>query len=405
MAWQRRIKQAAYTSPSGVRVTFQYTNVSRSVNKKTTNFEFPDADGSFVQDLGRDGRKYPIRAFFSGDDYDRDADQFETVLLERGRGRLEHPLYGSFTVVPFGAITRRDDLVTAANQAVIEVTFWETIELVYPQPLTDDVSAVQTGLAAYIAAAGAEFADLLDVSTVADEAGFLATFQQVTATVGEILDTTTDVYQDIEQSINRSIDILVRDPLTLANQFVQLVQAPARGLESITARLDAYGNLARSLTGFDPQDSTTATANDFATTDLAATAAVSGSVVAVTVTPFDTQPAAIEAADALTRQLDTVVNWREVTFNEIETVTDTGASYQGLQRAVALAANYLIEISFTLLQERRVVLSHPRTIIDLAGELYGRVDDNTLNFLINTNQLTGSEILELPRGRAVVYYV
>ena len=110
MNWQTRIGPAAYTSPSGVRLTFQYENVTRNVNKKTSNFEFPNVDGSQVQDLGRDGRKFPIRAFFTGDDHDIDASAFEDALLERGRGQLEHPFYGSFTVVPFGAITRRDDL-------------------------------------------------------------------------------------------------------------------------------------------------------------------------------------------------------------------------------------------------------------------------------------------------------
>ena len=40
---------------------------------------------------------------------------------------------------------------------------------------------------------------------------------------------------------------------------------------------------------------------------------------------------------------------------------------------------------------------------DLDAELYGSVDDR-LDFLIESNGLTGSEILELPRGRAIVYY-
>jgi hypothetical protein len=70
---------------------------------------------------------------------------------------------------------------------------------------------------------------------------------------------------------------------------------------------------------------------------------------------------------------------------------------------VALTAGHLVETSFTLLQERRIVLDRERTIIDLAAELYGSVDDR-LDLLINSNDLTGSEILELPRGRTIVYY-
>jgi len=49
-------------------------------------------------------------------------------------------------------------------------------------------------------------------------------------------------------------------------------------------------------------------------------------------------------------------------------------------------------------------LSRDRTIIDLVGELYGNIDDE-LDFFINSNNLSGNEILELPKGKEIVYYV
>ena len=70
MAWQDRVKEAAYTSPGGTRTPFLYEDVRMSIEKKTTGFDFPDADGTLVQDLGHTGRRYPLRMFFSGDDYD-----------------------------------------------------------------------------------------------------------------------------------------------------------------------------------------------------------------------------------------------------------------------------------------------------------------------------------------------
>ena len=137
MAWNDRLREAAYTSPNGTRLTFDYEDVRNTVDKKTTGFEFPDANGTFVQDLGHSGRRYPLRIFFWGADYDQEAEAFEALLLERGIGKLEHPIYGAIDVVPFGTITRRDDLKTNANQAVIELTFWQTINLVYPTAQTD----------------------------------------------------------------------------------------------------------------------------------------------------------------------------------------------------------------------------------------------------------------------------
>lgn len=85
-------------------------------------------------------------------------------------------------------------------------------------------------------------------------------------------------------------------------------------------------------------------------------------------------------------------------------IIDTGESSGPLQTAAALAAGLLVEVSFTLRQERSIILDRNHTIVDLVGELYGRIDEE-LDFFINSNNLTGSEILELPEGKEVVYYV
>ncbi len=71
------------------------------------------------------------------------------------------------------------------------------------------------------------------------------------------------------------------------------------------------------------------------------------------------------------------------------------------------AAGFLVEISFTLAQERTLKLDRHRTPVDLVAELYGTfgVLDERLDFFINSNALVGLDILEVPKGREVVYYV
>jgi prophage DNA circulation protein len=170
MAWNDRIREAAYTSPSGVRILFGYEDVSKKIEKRATGFDFPDADGTFVQDMGHSGRKYPLRVFFWGDNYDTEANAFESALLERGAGKLEHPIYGTTDVVPFGTITRRDDLKTGANQAVFEITLWETIDLIYPAAQSDPASAVLAAISEYNDAAAAEFEGAVSVASAVDKA-------------------------------------------------------------------------------------------------------------------------------------------------------------------------------------------------------------------------------------------
>jgi len=124
---------------------------------------------------------------------------------------------------------------------------------------------------------------------------------------------------------------------------------------------------------------------------------------------FDARPRALEAAELILAQLDEVVVWQDQAFAALAGAStggdiDTGEAYQALQEAVVLAAGYLVDISFQTLPERRIVLDRPRTILDLCGELYGNVSNDTLDFFIDSNELSGSEILEVPRGRGVVFY-
>ena len=414
MAWNDRIREAAYTSPGGTRLTFGYENVRKAVDKKTTGFEFPDADGTFVQDLGHSGRRYPLRVFFWGDDYDQEAEAFEAALLERGTGKLEHPIYGTVDVVPFGTITRRDDLKTSANQAVVEVTFWETIGLIYPAAQVGPASSVLAAVEEYNAAASEEFNDVTSLSSAVEQATFKNSYQALLGNASSGLQDIADVQDDVRSqfhaivdSINQGIDILVAQPLTLALQTIQLIQSPARALASIEARLDAYRNLATSIIGGDGAVSIpgndSRNSNEFHTDDLYASTYVTGSVVSVVNNQFITKTEALQAAEAVLTQLEDVTNWRDENFQSLGEV-DTGAGYQKLQEAVALTAGFLVEISFSLKQERSIVLDRNQTIVDLAAELYGSVDDQ-LDFLINSNDLSGSEILELPRGREIVYYV
>ena len=64
----------------------------------------------------------------------------------------------------------------------------------------------------------------------------------------------------------------------------------------------------------------------------------------------------------------------------------------------------MVDLAFSLKQEKRIVLDRAFTPIELTAELYGAVDAQ-LDTLIQSNQLTGSEILEIPKGREIVYYI
>jgi hypothetical protein len=152
-------------------------------------------------------------------------------------------------------------------------------------------------------------------------------------------------------------------------------------------------------------------ANDFQLANVVASASVAGTIRSAIETTFATRPQAIAAAASALAQMDAAVLWRDAGFEALEDAAslsdnariDTGEGQQAILDAASLTAGYLVQVSFSLVPEKRIVLDRPRTIIDLAAELYGSIDDR-LDFLIDTNDLSGSEILELPAGREIVYY-
>lgn len=412
MSWQERIKDAAYTSPSGIRFSFIYEDVSKESDKKTTVFTFPDKDGAFIQDLGRGGRRYPLRIFFSGENYDLVADEFFTALEEVGVGILEHPLYGTINVVPTGTIRRRDNLKTASNQAVFDIEFWETItEISFPFAETEAITIVNESIENFSEDASEQFDDELELETVSEAIDFKSKFLTALDLTKSVLDDIAKIQQDIKSqfdaiynTIQTNIDELIGVPVQLALNTIDFIRLPARALSGINAKLDAYGNLINNIIGNDFEPSyDNKIKNNFVSLSLFANTSLIAEVEATLFTELETKPEAINVADIIVTNFDNIINWSDTNRNTLE-IIDTGEAYQQLQNAVIADTTRLVQISFSLKQERFVVLERPRTIIDLCAELYGVVDSQ-LDFLISSNSLTGDEIIELPKGKEIKYYI
>ncbi len=412
MSWQDRLRPPSYESPSGKKITFIYEDVSKQTLKHTTAFEFADQNGTFVQSQGRSGRRLPLRIIFSGDDYDLQANTFDAMLDEDGVGVLEHPVYGRFDVVVFGEISRQDLVKSRGNQAVFNVTFFETNGLTFPLPVDSAADALQTAIDAFLEVSPEQFANTLDRDSIIENVSLRDRYDTVVKQVKSGLDAVAAVQEEIKsafdtvfQSINDAIDVFIDDPLALGFQTGILMQLPARSIALIASRLDAYGNLLVSITtngqiyapGLDAQPN-----NSFRNDDLFASNLLMGSAASVLNNDFETKQDALSAAEILLEGLDAFTIWRDTNIQALG-IVDSGEVYQKVIDGISIAAGFLVEISFSLKQERSVILVTATTPIELEARYYGTLDEN-LDFLIQSNALVGEEILEVPIGRKVVYY-
>lgn len=395
-----------------------YEDVSSEVDKRAATFSFPGVDGTYLQDNGQSERRFPMRCIFTGADCDQAAEAFEALLLERGEGKLEHPLYGKKDVVPYGTITRRDDLTNAANQSIIEVTFWSTLGAIYPTSGFSPKGALVQSMSQSSEKLAHAFSKGMKLDSEARRAAAklsvreaLRNVQAALSKVAAATDSVNREFRQVQSDINFGIDVLIGQPLLLARQLINLTTLPARALAGIASRIEAYANLLDRMvksSASSPADVSVIPAlrvrrsNEFQLASLMASAAVTGSVSSVNENTFAAKPEAIAAAEAILEQTEALTIWSDQRYDD-QAQIDPGEGYQALQETSALAVGFLVEISFSLVPERVIVLDRPRNIVELAAEIYGSVDDR-LDFLISTNKLTGSGILELPRGRRVVYY-
>lgn len=415
MTWVDRLAEAAFTSPLGERIAFQYASLPKERDHRGTAFEFPDVNGAYVQRKGVGPRTWVMKVYFSGSDHDLAAARFEAALEAPGFGTLEHPRDGIVTCTTLGKVTRDEAPATSGNVTVLTVGFMETIERLFPGATEGGTQKARDLLGAVNDATSQALADSVKAETPGEKFSFLQSYRDALDTVESWVKPLADLRADtarkfgrILDSVDAGISTLIDDPVTLAYQTLQLIQAPSTAHDDVSAQLEAYENLAASIISGDgavrSPGNDNSNANAFYVDALLVAGAVSGAALSAANGAFGTKPEALSASERLGVMFDVAAKWRDANHDSLG-VFDSSESYSALLDAVAETMGLLVGRSFSLAQERRITLESPRCYIELCAELYGDISDDRLLFFIESNELTGDEILELPKGRGVVYYV
>jgi len=408
MAWPDDIQEVKYTSPSGKEFTFLYENTEISVDKKTAEFIFPEVNGAFIQDLGIAGRKFPFTLFFSGEDYNTMADDFLLALEEKGIGQLNHPLYGNRIVVPTGTITRRDDLISGANQSAFSVTFSETLKDISFPASTEDVNTNISNLADnFQGLAASQFAEDIILESTGDNINLQTAMQQQLTKVNESLKKITAysesinaTYQQIKTSYENNIENVFDNAEEVARQEIILIRLPSKTKTDIKTKIKNYGDILTHL--FDDfERAGVSLVNTYFETNKNAMSCIVALNESVLINDFTTRNEAVETSEMILDLYDDLLLFQDEKIDQLE-IIDTGEGYDVLAQLVSKVAGYLISLSFSLPSAKKIILGEERNCIELCAELYQ--DLEKLDYFIETNDLTADEIEILPIGKEIVYY-
>lgn len=82
--------------------------------------------GDIFEDLGISGRIIPLQIIFSGDNHDKESEEFENAFKELGQSRLQLPYNSRPIRVNAQTLTKKQDLIKDIASTIIDVEFIET---------------------------------------------------------------------------------------------------------------------------------------------------------------------------------------------------------------------------------------------------------------------------------------
>jgi prophage DNA circulation protein len=425
MAWRDRLREGAITFPNGERFVFEYEDVSKDVSKKTNQYTFGDKEGALVQDFGLGVISFPLTIFFSGADYDITADNFEAAAAFAGTSLLEHPIYGNHDVV-LEAYTRTDPLKTAGNQVQFDLVLTETIIEAIPQSAAEGKSLVIAEINELAEIQADAFN--VDYDNVSDKLSAKDRILQFTKDFTKGFDEIIKVDQQVNDAINNitgfinaEIDELLGSPAILSATLYSLIRLPGRSVATVQSRVQSYFDTIQAqltaISGAATDIFNKRTEKQLSTTSLIVAAAEAALFANNDlITKQDATGIASELLSQYRDVQDYLDNEQTAALgDDLETrYSVSDGITQSMKSIISATAGNLVRLSFSLKQERIIQTSQQETIITLCQELYGgKIEDpivdgsdqSKLDFFISTNQITGDELILIPKEREIRYYI
>jgi prophage DNA circulation protein len=411
-------EKAVYKSPSGLKVPFDFEDLTSSVESKSAPFELASGNGTYVQPGKRTGGRFPMRVFFSGSGYRDKAEAFLSAILEPGEGVLSHPSYRQdIPVVLVGEVTRTDPYKSGAGQVIFDVSFFETTGL-----QVGGDSGRKSLFDSLLDASAVDFSNKAKLSDPVDKAGFMDKVLKAVKKIGDVMDkasagvgAVTQGMEDVGDSIDRGIDTVIGKPLALARQVQIMVGEPRRQAEGTKTKLAGYKNLANDIFGgtdAEVRQYSNDSINTFHLNKVIASALIANSAMMAAdgSGEFQSRSDFISAVDGLKALEDGYQEWHDSNYTAVEggeideSTSDTGDGVPELREVVRASISDLITASLKAKTQFRAALTRERTPIDLCFELYGTTAPDTMDMFLLTNQIAGDEHILIPKGREVVWY-
>jgi hypothetical protein len=416
VAYLDNLRPAIYESPNGDTFEFKYDELERTGGKKASIKELVEQNQADVQDLGNRTVGYPFELYFTGDDYQSVADAFFDALNQAGPATIKHPRWDDVLVLPIDW-TQREGFIEEMRVARFDIQFITVGVATTPQSLNIQSSDVQS-LMDEIEFDIAPEPFHLEYNTeslndeVAAEQAFQGAFTSLDNSLRNAAQSDPDIFDEYQSTlftVQNNIDELLSKPLSLAKNTVKLLRLPGKTETAFREKIKGYRAVLTTLFNVAISDLSRASRNQVIQNELFAAGVFCGAIEASFNDDYRLKSEIIAAISEIQSIYDSIIVYfdaRQEQFeefnNDYQYIFDQ-ATLSKLNAILQNTTDYLINQSFSLQAEKKIILTTKRTPLDLCYELYGTIEQ--LDFFIESNSIQDEEFFEILPGREILYYV
>jgi hypothetical protein len=408
MSWLDNINESLeIITGDGQTYTPEYVLTTKSLEYNVSQFDFPEIIGTLVERGTPKSPSYPLEILFQGENHLIDAAAFEKSAQDRRPWTFSHPIFGRKKVQPLSLLfDSRTFNVTRISGEVIE-----TISREYPAITSDPTELLIDGVATVNADAIQSFSD-----------GYNPTVNDLDSLDGNVDDAfnTAKNSAPTDEESNKIVNAynLAKGAVfsvgfsaqKTGNALIQLIGAPSFWATTVQIRLAIY------FQQFDNLITGVQFIKGFAQKkafETLGSAYLSGMVYTLSTPILGDFNSVAKINDALFG-LFTKYNTFIATLDGLSSTTGGSLggftpSYnlsEGLSTLINNAASNLLSITVNGAQMRSIYLESDSNSIILAHRFYGpSEDESNLNKFINQNNIGISELLQIKKGRKLIYYV
>ncbi len=393
------------TTGDGKEFSPEWMNATKNNEFNVAEFDFVDVRGTLVKRSQRRGRRFNLEIFFQGDDNLDVSNDFEISSEDSRAWTILHPLYGTLIVQPLSlAFDNTKDNVSKITGIIVE-----TITEDNPQAITDPVDKITEDKANLDVVFEESFAtDVIpsttDKNTMSSNLSIL--FNAGDGLAGEA----SEEYFNLFNAADAAIVDATTEPLAAIRAMNAMISAPGLFDESVKNRIalfqDQFDRLSTSINTITEASKKKIYESNVGTVISTMALAVANPIEG----DYANRPDVIDRIDEILAIYNAYIDNLDILQTDNggtpESYIPDSESLTGLNDLINFAISNLFDIALNTSQERSIIAEKDTNVILLTHRIYGLdAEDTLMDQLIDNNKIGIIELINIKKGRKILYYI